>query len=536
MTTEGKVLSVRSIRHVFTDPLAIIDIGSNSARLVIYQRETTGQLRILGSARQSLRLVHEVDRDRRLSAEAMATTLRTLAEFRSIVRAYGARRIIAFATAAMRDADNGSDLIERARLELGLRIEVIDAIKEAHYGCIGGIRALPVNDRIAFDLGGGSVQIIEFQERRPGIGCSLPLGSLRLSEAFLRHDPPSKREARALCSYVQRTLEKARFRRLTPDRVIVGIGGTMRNLAKIDARLRTYPIARIHGYTLSRDRLGKIVDLLCEKPKRSAKRIAGLSRDREDSIVGGALAIQSLVDTIGASEIVSGQGVREGIVYSLANEDLAPPDRVREAALIDLATRFSTWNAEWARRRAAIASKLLDALLPRVLADIRMALEQAAFLLDIGRSIDFFDRYKHAASMVLNTELEGFSHRNILLLSAIIANAHDEDAGLPGHVPFWKNIEQSDIKRAAILLRVADGMLQHSPRRVSTVFACHVGRKEVEIVGQGFDGWTPRGIESRFERLFGRRLIIRSDALRTVKVAVSIVLRLAPDSRCGVDR
>jgi len=315
--------------------------------------------------------------------------------------------------------------------------------------------------------------------------------------------------------------------------VSAGPCGTWR---KSDARLRTYPIARIHGYTLSRDRLGKIVDLLCEKPKRSAKRIAGLSRDREDSIVGGALAIQSLVDTIGASEIVSGQGVREGIVYSLANEDLAPPDRVREAALIDLATRFSTWNAEWARRRAAIASKLLDALLPRVLADIRMALEQAAFLLDIGRSIDFFDRYKHAASMVLNTELEGFSHRNILLLSAIIANAHDEDAGLPGHVPFWKNIEQSDIKRAAILLRVADGMLQHSPRRVSTVFACHVGRKEVEIVGQGFDGWTPRGIESRFERLFGRRLIIRSDALRTVKVAVSIVLRLAPDSRCGVDR
>src|SRR5262245_35055657 len=164
-----------------SDPLAIIDIGSNSARLVIYQREASGQLRILGSARQSLRLVHEVDRDRRLSSEAIASTLRTLAEFHSMIRACEAKRTIAVATAAMRDADNGSELIEQARVEFGLRIEVIDSNKEGHYGCIGGIRALPVNDGVVFDLGGGSVQIVEFRHRKPGIGISLPLGSLRLS-------------------------------------------------------------------------------------------------------------------------------------------------------------------------------------------------------------------------------------------------------------------------------------------------------------------------------------------------------------------
>src|SRR6266404_3415710 len=155
------------MRQGVADPLAIIDIGSNSARLVIYQREAAGQWRILGSARQALRLVREVDMDRQLSAEAIAATIRTLSEFRSIIRAYGVARIIAVATAAVRDAGNGRDLIDRARVELGLRIEVIDSNKEAHYGCIGGIRALPVNDGIAFDLGGGSVQIVQFQKRAP---------------------------------------------------------------------------------------------------------------------------------------------------------------------------------------------------------------------------------------------------------------------------------------------------------------------------------------------------------------------------------
>src|SRR5262249_54530736 len=161
---------------------------------------------------------------------------------------------------------------------------------------IGGIRALPVVDGMVFDLGGGSVQIVEFQGRRPGTSCSLPLGSLRLSEAFLRHDPPSKKEVHALRTHVQQALKGTSIRHQAAGGVVVGIGGTIRNLAKIDARLREYPIARIHGYILGRERLDEVVDLLCKKHVRSARKISGLSRDREDSIVGGALAIQVLAD------------------------------------------------------------------------------------------------------------------------------------------------------------------------------------------------------------------------------------------------
>jgi exopolyphosphatase/guanosine-5'-triphosphate,3'-diphosphate pyrophosphatase len=506
-------------RDDLNDPIAVIDIGSNSARLTIYQKQSTGQLRVIGNARQPLRLVREVDRGRQLSVEAISVTLRTLADFRSMIRAYNAGHIVAVATAAIRDANNGKELIERARVELGLQIDVIDSHKEAYYGCVGGIRGLPVQDGIAFDLGGGSVQIVEFQNRRPGADCSLPLGSLRLSAAFLRHDPPAKREVRALSNYVERTLKDACPRRLSSGGVVVGVGGTIRNLAKIDARLHSYPIARVHGYLLSRERLGEIVELLCRKRMRSAGRIAGLSGDREDSIVGGAIAIQALVDAFGAHEIVvSGQGVREGLVHSVANEGLPSPQKVRDAALISLAGRFDTWNPDWAERRRVFASKLMDSLAPRAHPDIKMALEQAAFLLDIGRSVDFFDRFKHAATIVLDTELDGLSHRNILLLSMIIANAPHEDAGRPGNASVLKNSDRREIKRAAMLLKIADDMLQHWPKGLPAVFECRVGRKEIQVVGEGFEGWIPRGIGSRFERLFDRRLVVRSGAVRAAIV------------------
>jgi len=494
-----------------SEPLAIIDIGSNSARLVIYQREAAGQFRILWSARSPLRLVRDVDRDRRLSLESIAATLRVLTDFRAMIRASGARRVVAVATAAMRDADNAQALMRQVRSELGLHIDLIDAREEAYLGALGGIRALPVNQGVLFDLGGGSIQIVRFNNRRPGDARSLPLGSLRLSQAFLRHDPPSKHEIRSLRKYVQRTLAELRMPQLSRSDVLVGVGGTIRNIAKIDARDHEYPIARIHGYVLSRLRLAEIVDLLSRRRLRSAKGIAGLSRERGDSIAGGALAVEVLLEVLGATEIiVSGEGVREGLVYSSASKRLPSIDAVRRAAVLSLAGRFITWNAKWAERRAQIALKLLHSLERTPGSEVRTSLEHAATLLDIGRSVDFFDRYEHAAEMVMNTELDGFHHREIAMISAVIANADDEDIGFSQYRPILTEKDAASVQRAAILLRLADEIEQRWPKRESVRLNCRVTRQEVQIQGRGLAGWSLQGVASRFERLFGRRLSVRS--------------------------
>ncbi|HZO84052.1 MAG TPA: Ppx/GppA phosphatase family protein [Verrucomicrobiae bacterium] len=496
--------------------VAIIDIGSNSARLVIYEREPTGQFRIVWSHRAPLRLVRDVDKSRRLSEGSISSTLTMLADFKSLIVASGARRILAVGTSALRDAENGPQVVARARKELGLRIQLIDAKKEGLLGVLGGIRALPVTRGGLFDLGGGSAQIVHFRNRRPGAARSLPLGSLRLSEAYLRHDPPSKKEIRSLRKYVQRTLDEVSLPRLDTGDHLVGVGGTIRNLAKIDARHREYPIARIHGYVLTRARLAEIVELLSHKRLRNQKAVAGLSRERGDSILGGALAIEILADTLGADEIlVSGEGVREGLVYSWTSPKLPSVEAVRRAAVISLAERFSTWDAKAAARRSQIALDLLDGLEKHARPIVRNGLEEAATLLDIGGSVDFFDRYEHAATIVMDTELGGFHHKEIAMISAIIANADDEDLLASRYRPLLNESEDDVVEQAAVVLRLADEIQQRLPRNAPVRVSCRVDRKQVRIDGYGLAGWSLPGVESRFERVFDRRLFVRSKSSKS---------------------
>src|SRR5882762_4462438 len=146
--------------------VGIIDVGSNSGRVVVFERDTAGHLRTLTSSRASLRLVHDVDTRGELTDATMARTMEALRDFKALATGAGARCIVAVATAAMRDAANGPLFAERLRRELGIRIEIIGGVTEARYGFNGAVRGLAVSNGVLFDLGGGSVQITRFGERR----------------------------------------------------------------------------------------------------------------------------------------------------------------------------------------------------------------------------------------------------------------------------------------------------------------------------------------------------------------------------------
>ena len=165
-------------------PLAVIDIGSNSGRVVVYRIDPAGGFRIQATTRASLRLVREVEKGHALSEEAIERTIEVLRDFRAISVGAGAERSLAVATAALRDAENAPALLERIRTELGLEVAIISGEREAWYGFVGAVTGLPVEHGVLFDLGGGSMQVTRFRERRPLKSWSLPLGSLRLSDGF----------------------------------------------------------------------------------------------------------------------------------------------------------------------------------------------------------------------------------------------------------------------------------------------------------------------------------------------------------------
>ena len=492
-----------------SDVVAVIDIGSNSGRVMVFERDTSRHLRLLAGSRAPLRLVHDVDTSGALSEATMARTMEALRDFQAIATGAGAKRIVAVATAAMRDASNGARFAERLRRELGIRIEIVGGLTEARYGFVGAVRGLAVSNGLLFDLGGGSVQITRFARRRLATSVSLPFGALRLSEKFLESDPPAAKQIRRLRDHVWSHLAKAHLTRLAPGERLVGTGGTLRNLAKIDRHTRRYPVGGVHGYELSVDRLGEVVDRLVTTRTKRRDEIPGLSAERADSIVGGAVAIQALAEFVRAKHIlVSGQGVREGIVLGLLKIAIGSPETVKEASLASLVSRFDGWRRSAASRRRSVASQLQRAIEPRAPASIVTAIDHAARVLDIGRSLDVVNRHELVADVLLNTELNGFTHDELALASAIVRRAGDRHADVLSLGLVRDTLDVGAVERAAIILALADEIESRCPPGSRIAVDCTIGR-HVTLSVPLLPSWLAKDLDKRFERAFGRSLVVR---------------------------
>ena len=489
-------------------PVAIIDIGSNSGRVVVLDRDGAGHLRLVTGSRAPLRLVSDVDEQQDLSEQSMARTMEALRDFHAIAAGAGARRIVAVATAAMRDARNGRLFLQRIRRELRIQVDIIDGQQEGRYGFAGAVRGLPVASGLLFDLGGGSMQISHFSNRVLDRVITLPLGALRLSEMFLASDPPRSKEILRLRKHVHEHLAKMKVPSLTRRERLLGTGGTLRNLAKMDRNARGYPIRRLHGYALSLKRLHVIVEQLTTMRQKERDEISGLSAERADSIAGGALAIEALMEHVHASEIlVSGQGVREGIALRLLKIEMAATKDVKEASLASLVARFDGWNAGAAERRRSVAAALLAGLERRPDPKIAETLDHGARVLDIGRSLDFVARHELVADILLAAEMDGFTHGELALLSALVRRTGDRHADTKAFGPLIGDADRPRLHRAAVILALADAIEARCPRGRAIAVACRVARGVTVSVPQLLS-WRAVDLHERFERAFGKPLTV----------------------------
>ena len=491
------------------DAVAVIDIGSNSGRVMVFQRDTSSHLRLLAGSRAALRLVHDVDTRRQLTEGTMSRTLEALRDFQAIAASAGATRLVAVATAAMRDASNSALFTERIRRELGISIDIIGGLKEARYGFAGAVRGVEASNGLLFDLGGGSMQVTRFAQRKMESAVSLPLGALRVSEKFLDSDPPTKKQLRHLRHLVLKQLTKAGISRLPRGHALVGTGGTVRNLAKIDREARHYPIRSLHGYELPVDRLGEVVDRLASAKRKRRDEISGLSAERADSIVGGAIVIHTLAEFVRAESIlVSGKGVREGVAQGMLKLAMDSPDAVKAASLESLVSRFDGWRPEAAARRRDVAAALQRALEPRVPGQVASAIDRSALVLDIGRSLDVVDRHEHVTDILLTTDLAGFAHEDLALMAAIVKRAGDRHADVMSMAPLPASVDVDLVDRAAIILALADEIEARCPRDRRITIDCEIGRHVILTV-RAMPSWLAKDLDSRFERAFGRALIVR---------------------------
>lgn len=496
-------------------PIAVIDIGSNSGRIVVVTRDRPSHLRVLADVGAPLRLVRDLRDGNAFSEALIEHTINVLHTFQGVAIGEGVVEVIVLATSAMREAANGRELADRVQSELGWDVQIINGDEEARLGFLGAVNPLPIESGMCLDVGGGSLQIARFTDRRLQQVFTLPLGALRVSDRFLTTDPPSAAEMQALSRHVKSRLADSGVPRLTGKGQLIGTGGTVRTLAKIDRKPRPYPIPRLHGYLLRNQDIREVESLVSSSAFASRAKIPGLAADRADSIVGGAIVVRTVMDHVEAAElVVSGSGLREGrAMVEFGEVELAPVRAVRAAAIDALTSRFRSWDSDVAERRCAVTGALARECLDGAGQEASEMLSLAARALDIGRSVDFYNRHTHAATILLAADLAGFSHRSLALLAATIRLAGDESAGLKAYKQLIGPQDWETVPRLAAILDVADVTERHLVAGATPSLLCERNADHVALTAPVHDPDVLQAAAARFERVTGVPLRVHRTAL-----------------------
>ncbi|BCM93103.1 exopolyphosphatase [Abditibacteriota bacterium] len=438
--------------------VAVIDLGSNSARVVVMAGRAGFNFHLEDEIREIVRL-REGMTSAGLSEAAMTRGLFTLRLFKQFCDSLQVHHIIATATSAVREATNGAQFLERVEREVGLSLRILDGDQEAFYGVIGALGALAPENGVVVDIGGGSAQLSQVRERRFKQGQALTLGALALTERFIRTDPIQKSELKAVQNEIERQLDSVAW--LRGERgPVMGLGGTIRNLAKMEAARQRFPLQSINGFTLSLPALDNLIRQLCELPISQRRRIPGLVRDRADIILPGALVIRAVLGRLGQNELlVSESGLREGLFFEEFWRALPYPvvPNLREFSVLNLA-RFYNYQEAHTRHVQFLSQRLFDQLAPlHGYGPIeREWLSAAAILHDIGTAIRYNDHHKHSQTLIISNGLPGYSPREVAII-ALLARYHRK--GTPAVGEFAPLLEEGDLRRLqhlAAFLRLAE--------------------------------------------------------------------------------
>ncbi|HEX5225257.1 MAG TPA: Ppx/GppA phosphatase family protein [Solirubrobacteraceae bacterium] len=502
--------------------LAVIDLGSNSFRLVVFQAGEGGSWRRTDEIYEPVRIGEGMDATGALGEEPMARALATLDVFSHFCRAsgLGAEAVDAVATSAIRDARNAEEFLARARELSGLPIRVLGREEEARYGYLAAVNSTTLADGYVLDLGGGSMQLVRVQERLERERSSWRLGTVVMSERFLPPNGPAKRkQLQELCDHVAGELAAADWLADAPARGrgrIVGIGGTVRNLAAAAQRAAGLPTNGVQGTVIDRDRLDELVERLAALPASERASVPGVKPARADLILAGAVVVKGVLRAGGFDGLETTEaGLREGVFYERLLAAVDPPlfEDVRRASVLNMAAQYHV-DAAHTRHVALLALGMFDELAALGLHDgdprERELLWAACVLHDIGMSIDYDDHHKHSRYLILNGGLPGFEP----VETAIVAQAaRYHRKGMPAPGPMARLFGEGDaerLDRCAVLLRLAEDLERSRDQLVrSTSIALSNGEVQLQLCAEG-ESALPRWAAGRerplFARAFGREL------------------------------
>jgi exopolyphosphatase/guanosine-5'-triphosphate,3'-diphosphate pyrophosphatase len=306
-------------------PLAVVDIGSNSVRLVIYEGLVRSPT-VLFNEKAMVGLGRGLATTGKLDGEAVEATIAALRRFRFLADQAGAETVHALATAAAREADNGPAFIERAEEALDAPIRVLSGQEEAYFSALGIVCGFHNAEGIGGDMGGGSLELIDVTGTVVGEGITLPLGGIRLQETA--NGSPAAAQKIARDAFKKSDLLKA-----GKGRTFYAVGGTWRNIARLHMVARNYPLEVMHHYEMPVPEVEPFLTAMIDGVTDDTPGASGVSKGRRALIPYGAIVLLELLKVMKPARIVvSGLGVREGYLYSLLSASTQSMDPLIAAA------------------------------------------------------------------------------------------------------------------------------------------------------------------------------------------------------------
>jgi exopolyphosphatase/guanosine-5'-triphosphate,3'-diphosphate pyrophosphatase len=501
--------------------VAVIDLGSNSWRVVLYSYATGGWWKRTDELCETVRIGAGLGTAGRLSEDAIERGLQTLGVFEHFCGAWGLApsQVHVVATSAIRDAANRAQFVRRAQESTGLAIEVLSEADEARFGYLAAVNTSTLTDGVVLELGGGSTQLINLAGRRVRNLSSFALGAVRLTETFLAGSgPANKKDLKRLRARVRATLAELPWLVGSGGR-IVGLGGAVRNLAAA-----AQPAASelgVQGFVISRERLEQLVRTLASISATERGTVPGIKPGRGDIILAAAVTLATVLELGNYDGIeVTEASLREGVFFA---RTLLPKGEhlladVRTQAVHNLAIQHES-DIPHVQHVATLCLQMFDSLAHASIftpaSGERELLWAAAILHDVGMTISYDDHHKHSRYLIASAELPGWNPRERALIAQITryqrkgAPKLDELSALsdPG--------DEQLLHRCSMFLRLAEHLERGRDQSV-TIFHLrpngHSIRLHLEARGRSLilPRWSLERYRDHepFQRGFGRRLLI----------------------------
>ena len=448
------------------EKIGIIDLGSNSARLVIVELFGEGHFMVVDELKESVRLGQDMERDGFLKPQRVAETIKTLKMFKKLADASRVDRIIAVATAAVRRAKNQRSFLDEIQATCGIKVKVLSEEEEATLVYRGVINSMDIPKGVILEIGGGSTKIVYYNRRNMLHYSTLPFGAVTLTDLFKNDGLSPEEQAAKVEEFFTEQLSGIEWlSEVDPDAQMIGVGGSFRNIFKISKLVRKYPLDTVHNYVLPVEDFVSIYDMIKVLDLDRKKKIKGLSSGRAD-ILPAALAVVKAFTSFMKFETftIGGSGLREGIMFNQAMPvTLEKPISDILSYSLNSLVKYYECDEKHDEQVVSLSVQLFKQLrvlhkFPRQYLKI---LKVAATLHDCGNRIKFYNHQKHSCYMILNSTLYGITHREIVL-AAFVAGCHKkEDISLADWAKYKDIVQEEDleaVKKLGVMLRIAESL------------------------------------------------------------------------------